>query len=381
MQGYLAPEIIDHCNNERAAGRPYNLDDVALPTFTRESDLFCLAVHIFKLLMNGADPYRGQLVGVKDTGGAQPLGNDAIEQNLCVFRAGYEPSAIFCPPVNALPGSLITLFYDAFLNGRNDPALRPDSTDWYYALEHYQKRELTQCKKNPKHQYYIALKICPYCTADKKMMDVLKGRKKWHDSIGIVASICAIILAGGIGTGVVLSLFDRLDTVVITGGDSAPAVELWDEMKINPPQSPAPPLTPPPPSPTPEPTPEPPPPEGTLLRTLYDMVSETNYEISIIIEWNEIDDNPDDLHVDSGDTVFERIEGDTQWLMHNRWGNVFSVQPSFEFRDGALSISLPDINRDVFNLNEDGTGIYIRDGEEDAGLTWRFEDSEADSVV
>jgi glutaredoxin len=339
--------------------------------------LFCLAVHIFKLLMNGADPYRGQLIGVKDTGGAQLLGNDAIEENLCVFRAGYEPSAIFCPPVEALPGSLITLFFDAFMNGRNDPILRPDSTDWYYALEHYQKLEITQCKKNPKHQYYIALKACPYCKADKKMMDVLKGRKKWHDSIGIVASICAIILAGGIGTGVMLSLFDRLDTVVITGGETAPAVELWHDMKASPPTHPTPPpAQTPTPLPTPDQTPEPLPPEGTLLRTLYDAAIDSKDGINIIIEWVEVYDGTDD----SGYTLLERTEEDPEWLMHNRWGNVFSVQPSFEFRDGALSISLPDINRDVFYLNEDGTGVFIRDGEEDAELIWRLGDPDEDSA-
>jgi hypothetical protein len=95
------------------------------------------------------------------------------------------------------------------------------------------------------------------------MMDVLKGRKKWYDSIGIVASICGIILAGGIGTGVILSLFNSPDSVVITGGASAPAVVLWHEIQyIDLDQPPAPEVTP---APTPAPTPEPLPPEGTLI--------------------------------------------------------------------------------------------------------------------
>jgi hypothetical protein len=322
---------------------------------------------MFKLLMNGADPFRGELKGVKDAGATQLLGNDAIEQNLYVFREGYKPSAIFCPPAEALPNSLITLFNDAFINGRADPVLRPDSTDWYYALENYQKRELTQCKKNPKHQYFIALKACPYCSADKKMMDILKGRKKWYDSIGIVASICAIILAGGIGTGVILSLFDNLDTVFITGGASAPAVELWHEVQdidFSPSPTPA-----PTPAVTPVPTPEPLPPEGTLLRTLYDTISETEDDLIIVIEWVDLYDDPDDR----GYTMLERTEGNPQWLMHNRWGNVSSVPTAFAFRDGALAISLPGIIRDVFYLNEDETGIFT-DGEEGAELTWRLED-------
>jgi len=378
MQGYLAPEIIDHCNNERAAGRPFNLDDVALPTFTKESDLFCLAVHIFKLLMNGADPFRGELKGTKDKAITQPLGNDAIEQNLYMFREGYKPSAIFCPPAEALPGSLLALFNDAFINGRENPQLRPDSTDWYYALENYQNRELTQCSKNPKHQYYSALKTCPYCSADKKMRDVLKGRKKWHDSIGIVASICAIIIAGGVGTGVILSLLDNLDTVVVDGGELAPgelapAVVLWKDLQEMDFSSPPPP-PPPAPSPTPEPTPEPLPPEGTQLRILYDTISDTNDDITIFIEWVATYDDPDDR----GYTLLQRTEENPEWLMHNRWGDVSSVPTSFFFKDGALAISLPGIIRDIFYLNEDGTGVFS-DGEEGVEFTWRLEDPDTDS--
>jgi hypothetical protein len=207
------------------------------------------------------------------------------------------------------------------------------------------------------------------------MRDVLKGRKKWYDSIGIVASICAIIIAGGIGMGVVLSFFDNLDTVVIAGGESAPAVELWHEVQgidFNPSPTPA-------PSPiviaTPQPTPEPLPPEGTLLRTLYDTISETNDEVKITIEWVELYDDPDDR----GLTILERAEENPQWLMHNRWGNVSPVPTSFYFRDGALAISLPGIIRDVFYLNEDGTGVFS-DGEESVELTWQYESFDTDSV-
>jgi len=362
MQGYLAPEIIHHCNDERAAGRPFNLDDVALPTFSKESDLFCLSVHIFKLLMNGADPFRGEPIGAKATGTVQPLGNDAIEQNLYVFREGFEPSAVFCPPAESLPRNMISLFSDAFLRGRDNPALRPDSTDWYSTLEQYLMLELIQCKKNPKHQYYKQLKACPYCSADRKMKDILKGKKIWYDSIGIVASICAIILAGGIGIGVMFSLIGRQNTATVAGGETAPAVILWDELE-EPTPMPAPVATP-----TPEPEPEEPPPPGTLLRTLYDSIFESTDEVKLVIEWVDVHDDTDDR----GNSTFVRNDENQEWEMHDRWGGVWQVQPIFAHRDEAITISLPDITRMVYYLSENESGVFT-DGDERVELTWRFE--------
>ena len=115
MAGYLAPEIIKHCNDERGVGRPYNLDKVSLPTFTKESDLFCLAIHIFKLLMNGVDPFRGVKSDKIGSTASPFLGNEAIERNEYVFRPGYKPSAVFCPPADSLPPEILSLFNKAFI--------------------------------------------------------------------------------------------------------------------------------------------------------------------------------------------------------------------------------------------------------------------------
>jgi len=369
MQGYLAPEIIFHCNDERAAGRPYNLDDVALPTFSKESDLFCLAIHIFKLLMNGADPFRGEMTDSKDTGTVQPLGNDAIEQNMYVFRNGFQPSAVFCPPAESLPRNIITLFNDAFLTSRDNPSIRPDSTDWYHTLEQYQTLELIQCKKNEKHQYYKVLKACPYCAADNKMKDILKGKKKWHDSIGIVASICGIILAGGIGIGVIFSLIGRPMNAIISGGENAPGVELWHEMQQNPPSLQDIPTQ----TPTPAKPEEPPPPElpepGSLLRKLYDSVNDSDEGISLIINWTAISEEPDDL----GFTTIERLEETGEWYLHNRWGGVHNISPVFAPGEDALTISLPGIDSRVFYLHEDRTGAYTDDED---GFNWIWEEND-----
>jgi len=168
MPGYLAPEIIKHCNNERAAGRPSDLDTVTLPTFSNESDLFCLAVHIFKLLMNGVDPFRGVKFDAVGSKASPFMGNDAIERDSYVFKPGNKPSAVFCPPADSLPPDILTLFNRTFIDGKNDPTIRADAADWYITLNRFLNNELEQCSKNKKHQYYKYLDTCPYCTADAR---------------------------------------------------------------------------------------------------------------------------------------------------------------------------------------------------------------------
>ena len=171
MAGYLAPEIISHCSGERAEGRDYNLDKVLLPTFTKESDLFCLAIHIFKLLMNGVDPYRGVKSDATGSTASPFVGNDAIERDAYVFKPGNKPSAVFCPPMESVPPELFSLFDKAFIQGRKDPKLRPNAEKWYHALNRFLNNDLMQCPKDAKHQHYKQLTQCPYCTADRRHME------------------------------------------------------------------------------------------------------------------------------------------------------------------------------------------------------------------
>ena len=144
MPGYLAPEIIRHCQNERINGRPYRINDVCLPTFSIESDLFCLAKHVFKLLMNGADPFTGILENT--TGSiAEPFqGNEAIERNAYIFKSGYYSNSTYCPAADEIPSYLNNLFYRAFVEGHNNPRSRPNTQEWNNALTMY-LYSLCQC--------------------------------------------------------------------------------------------------------------------------------------------------------------------------------------------------------------------------------------------
>lgn len=167
MEGYLAPEIIKHCNSERAKGNPYNLDTVVLPTFTRESDLFCLAIHIFSLLMNGIHPFKGVSNNVTGSNAAPFVGNEGIERNNYVFKQGFYAKAVICLKQNEIPSDIKSLFDRAFLDGDSNPKSRPTAEEWYIALMGY-LNSLNQCVKNSNHQFYNRLSYCPYCEADER---------------------------------------------------------------------------------------------------------------------------------------------------------------------------------------------------------------------
>ena len=168
FDGYIAPELIKHCE-------PYKKDAYAiapLPTFTQETDRFALAVHIFRLLMNGFHPFNG----FKETDTLStpvPRGNNqAIKQDNYCFKPGNKPMAAAVPDLSVLPVELADLFTDAFINGRMHPEKRPTARQWYSALLNYEK-ELQQCKDNPLHFYKKNLKKCPWCEADRKYNETI----------------------------------------------------------------------------------------------------------------------------------------------------------------------------------------------------------------
>lgn len=163
LDGYVAPELLAHCE-------PYKKDAYAsapLPTFTKETDNFALAIHIFKLLMNGFTPFNG----IKETdtlSTASPgNGNQAIKRDNYCFKPGNKPLASAVPDASILPKAVENLFKDAFILGRKDPKKRPTAKQWFSALENYEN-ELKQCSKNPIHLYKKSLKSCPWCEADAK---------------------------------------------------------------------------------------------------------------------------------------------------------------------------------------------------------------------
>jgi len=173
--GYVAPELIKACKGTTYAECKSN-------TFTKETDNFALAIHCFRMLMNGCHPYICQRQ-LKRAGSA-PAPKSTDKRVECgetpffkVIPNHTTPS--YAPDINSLPSYIRDLFKRAFVEGHSVPALRPNATEWKKALMKY-KSEVVKCKDNKSHYYWKANGSCPYCEADKKyatqMSKVLPAR-------------------------------------------------------------------------------------------------------------------------------------------------------------------------------------------------------------
>ncbi len=171
---YLAKEIQDKLHDNKGK----DLRTLPLPTFTKETDLFALAVHIFALLMNGCHPFASAVdnkYNIDKLSQSKPsIVNPQPVENIrnCFFpfyekRAGYITPQ-YAPDFSVLPKSIQSMFVKAFVDGGKNPKLRPSTENWYAALEDFEKH-IKKCSKNRKHEYYDQLKKCPWCELDNKM--------------------------------------------------------------------------------------------------------------------------------------------------------------------------------------------------------------------
>lgn len=178
LADYLAPEI----QNKVANG--VTLRNAPLPTYTKETDLFALAVHIFALLMNGCHPF----ACAKDINGTyentmaqmeagqtrdsvvapQPIEN--IKEGFFPFfhqRAGIT-YPIYAPSFDSLPQAVQKLFIRTFVDGYQNPALRADAEEWIRVLMQV-KNDIKACSANPEHYYFGHRASCPLCDAQTRI--------------------------------------------------------------------------------------------------------------------------------------------------------------------------------------------------------------------
>ncbi len=160
LNGYVAPELINKCKNSSYSQAP-------LPTFTKETDLFSLAIHIFKLLMNGYTPYNGIPESERSSTASPGVGNAAIEMDNYCFKEGNKPLSTAVLPLNSFPDDIIELFTRAFDEGHQNPDMRPTANEWDKALTGYHS-SLKKCKADQMHFYFKNLRRCPYCEADQR---------------------------------------------------------------------------------------------------------------------------------------------------------------------------------------------------------------------
>ena len=161
--GYVAPEILRRCRGTTYAACPG-------PTFTEASDCFALAVHVFRMLMNGCHPFACKRVArVSAASGSVPAPpQDArIERGETPFFTAVPGYTVpdYAPSLQGFPSYLTDLFRRAFVAGARDPSLRPREAEWKRALERY-RGELRACGRH--HQYWRGAAACPYCAAQDK---------------------------------------------------------------------------------------------------------------------------------------------------------------------------------------------------------------------
>lgn len=162
--GYVAPEVIRACR-----GTTY--EKCKQTTFTVYSDYYALAIHIFRVLMNGCHPFSCERSSTQMKSAPAPKSLDkrveACETPFFKNLTGYVRPH-YAPDIDSFPTYITDLFKRAFVDGHTDPRKRPNALEWKAALTVYQKG-LVHCKSlGTEHYHWNGSKVCPYCAADKR---------------------------------------------------------------------------------------------------------------------------------------------------------------------------------------------------------------------
>ncbi len=176
--GYVAPEIIKACKG-------YTYEDCPNTTFTENSDNFALAIHIFRMLFNGAHPYaRRQSISNNVTKSnlgsvsSLPVPNcdRSVEKGESLYFqkiTGYD-IPLWSPDITSIPEYLRSLFERAFIKGYLNPNARPKPEEWIAALKMY-ANDLSYCGQD---YYWKGNKgSCPYCEARKRFLGYIPTQK------------------------------------------------------------------------------------------------------------------------------------------------------------------------------------------------------------
>lgn len=184
LANYIAPEV------QIKMSHGMNLRSAPLPTYTKETDLFALAVHIFSLVMNGCHPFacaKKTNYGYEHNMEANGYKNEesvVLPQPIDNIKDGFFPFhqqkvgvtyPLYAPDFQALPQDLQEMFIGAFEDGYMDPKRRPTAEEWMFVLRKYQNpMEFDQCQSG---HYFFRNNTgkCPFCEANQRMMRMMAG--------------------------------------------------------------------------------------------------------------------------------------------------------------------------------------------------------------
>lgn len=141
--------------------------------YSRQTDHFALAIHIFALLMNGAHPYNCAVTGFRtSSSAATPHTNIARGRCPYFIHADGLTIPMYAPPITILPPGLQTLFHQTFVEGHTRPAARPSAEMWLKELK-VLSNSLVRCPTNPAHLFYKHNSFCPWCRTEAQMQGIL----------------------------------------------------------------------------------------------------------------------------------------------------------------------------------------------------------------
>lgn len=159
MPDIIAPELVG-----------VKLSDAPLPTFTPQTDLWALAIHIFRLLMYNYHPFSASTV--------KGAPSQVVSQNRRVKNGQtpfFKQEKLMTIPKEAaevdwvFPGSTINLFKQTFLSGHSVPSKRVGAKEWFDELKNL-SNNLKKCTRNPaQHIYHNSKTECPWCKVDRKV--------------------------------------------------------------------------------------------------------------------------------------------------------------------------------------------------------------------
>ena len=181
-------------------------------SFTKHTDEFALAIHIFQLLMNNMHPFNVRVI----TDYKQSLPENNQNHNIMVGNCPFVRKIDGCtvplgaPDMNKLlPDYLVEDFkrtFDYQLD-QSDPSYmdklnkyeenRTPVADWHRHLEQLAKDPgLVQCQNDPEH-YYLAVKgHCELCEAKKIILPQPSPHKKFKFKvIGSIALVAVFVVA------------------------------------------------------------------------------------------------------------------------------------------------------------------------------------------
>lgn len=182
---YLAPELQQKISGE------VTLKNAPLPTFTRETDLFALAVHVFCLLMNGSHPFAcAKKANGKTSNTMEQMAGGEVRESVAApqpienIKSGFFPFyhkgenidiPAYAPEFTSLHPNIQRLFVQTFVEGDREPERRVQAAEWLAALkpiiEDFENIK-NQCVKG--HLYFAHNRSCPYCYVIQKKIAVLK---------------------------------------------------------------------------------------------------------------------------------------------------------------------------------------------------------------